>query len=104
MSDATPMLLLYGLAGLFGAWLVLLISVRTRLIGRHLTTYLAMAESSLMPLGGMPGPWTTLLFIARRRHRNMGDRNLSLLSDASLVVLVSYMGLFLILVFATKGN
>jgi hypothetical protein len=98
------MILLYVLTGLVAAWFLSIISVWFRLIGQHRATYSAMLSSSLAPIFGMPGPWETLKFIALRRHRTMDDSRLSFLSDASLVVLVSYVAIFLTLAIATRGN
>ena len=104
MSDANAMILLYVLSGLVAAWLLSLFAVWFRLIGQHRATYSVMLSSSLAPLFGIPGPWETLKFIVLRRHRTLGDSRLSFLSDASLVVLVSYVTILLALVISTRGN
>ena len=104
MPDATAMFLLYALSGLVAAWLLSLFALWFRLIGQHRATYSAMLSASLAPLFGMPGPWETLKFIVFRRHRTLGDSRLSFLSDASLVVLISYLAVFLTLVISTRGN
>lgn len=104
MSDANAMILLYVLAGLVAAWFLSLFAVWFRLIGQHRATYLAMLSSSLAPILGIPGPWVTLKFIGLRRHRALEDSRLSFFSDASLVVLISYVAIFLMLVIATRGN
>lgn len=97
------MTLLYVLFGLVGAWFILLFAVWFRLIGQHRATYSAMLHSSLMPVLGMPSPWVTVKFIALRRHRTMGDRGLSFLSDTSLVVLVFYVALLLTLIISAES-
>jgi hypothetical protein len=104
VSDATAMTLLYVLFGLVAAWLLLLGAVWLRLIGQHRATYSAMLNSSVAPVFGMPGPWITLKFIALRRHRALGDSGLSFLSDTSLLVLVSYVTVFLAFAVSTKGH
>jgi hypothetical protein len=104
VSDATAITMLYVLVGLAAAWLLLLGAVWFRLIGQHGATYSEMLKSSAVSLFGMPGPWITLKFIALRRHRALGDPGLSFLSDASLLVLVSYVAIFLTLAVSTKGS
>ena len=104
MPDSTGTLLLYGLAGLFGGWLIAVTAVWFRLISRHRQTYEALVDSSFAPSSNAPGPWVTLKFIASRRHRTMGDLSLSLLSDAALAAFVAYVVVFLSLVISTSGS
>ena len=56
-----------------------------RLANNHLQLYEELGRPRLSRYGinGM-----TLVFILKREHRNLGDKNLSLLSDAALFILL----------------
>jgi len=87
--------LFYGLFALVVIWFVLLASVWLRLISRHGALYDEMGRPHFFTASGAR---RTLCFLFTRAHRELGDRALTVMADAALLVLVLYVAGFVLLV------
>lgn len=88
IEDAPP--LLFVLLGMAVFWLVLMALLHGRIARRHPDIFRQMGEPGLF-LGRDGQPSMSLLkFLALRRHRGLGDRALSLLSDGMVLYYVTF--------------
>jgi hypothetical protein len=68
-------------------WFILITLLWKRLIAHHPAKYEELNRPTFFSALGL---FSTLRFVLRREHRLVGDRKLSLTSDAALAVLIVY--------------